>query len=214
MLCPTTSGRAAIPPATAAATTSSAQLSMPYAGRRPLSPCPDRSSATTRWLPAKNGATWSHQPEWAAPPCTNTSPGRSSVPQQRRWIDVPATVVSRCSGAIASAARNHRGRSCVCCTGRTLVDPAVGAGPGAVAEHVLLDLAGGRLRKRAERHRLRCLEPGQPAADVLDDLGLGGGGTVLQGDVRGRHLAPALVRHRDHRHLEHRRMVGDGLLDL
>ena len=46
-------------------------------------------------------------------------------------------------------------------------------GPRLVAEHELLDLAGGGLRQLPEGDRLRGFEPGQPGPDVLDDLLLG-----------------------------------------
>ena len=54
-----------------------------------------------------------------------------------------------------------------------LLDSVLRSGPRLVAQHELLDLAGGGLRQLPESHRLRGLEPRQPGLDVLDDLRLG-----------------------------------------
>ena len=48
-----------------------------------------------------------------------------------------------------------------------------------VAQHELLDLAGGRLRNRPEHHGLRGLEARHMATTKRDDLGLGGPRIVL-----------------------------------
>ena len=58
-----------------------------------------------------------------------------------------------------------------------LLDSVLRSSPRLITQHELLDLAGGRLRELPESHRLRGLEPRQPALDVLDDLRLVGGGT-------------------------------------
>ena len=59
-----------------------------------------------------------------------------------------------------------------------LLDSVLRSSPRLITQHELLDLAGGRLRELPESHRLRGLEPRQPALDVLDDLRLVGGGTL------------------------------------
>jgi hypothetical protein len=59
MLCPITVGGVAIPASSATASTSRAHPSRLYEGRRPLSPCPERSIATTRLSLASNGPMWS-----------------------------------------------------------------------------------------------------------------------------------------------------------
>ncbi len=61
-------------PAPATAMTSSVHCSSEYDARCPLSPCPDRSTHTTRNSSLNVAATWVHQWAWAPPPWTNTRP--------------------------------------------------------------------------------------------------------------------------------------------
>src|SRR5881396_3145536 len=87
------------------------------------------------------------------------------------------------------------------------VDALLVSGPLLLAQDVLLDLPGRGLWERAEGHRLRALA-------VRHDVGLGRRPPLLGHDERLRDLAPALVRHGDHRHLEHVGVARDRLLDL
>ena len=75
--------RPCIPLSSAQAITSSAHVSTAYTGRRPLSPWPDRSTATTWCCGSSSGAMKLHQWACAAPPWTSTRPGRSTSPQRR-----------------------------------------------------------------------------------------------------------------------------------
>src|SRR6266536_5394004 len=63
---------------------------------------------------------------------------------------------------------------------RSSVNALLAPRPLAVAEHELLDLAGRGLGELPELDRLGRLEPGDPRAHVLDDLGLGGALPGLQ----------------------------------
>src|SRR5512138_2580242 len=94
------------------------------------------------------------------------------------------------------------------------VDPLLPALPLLLAKDELLDLAGRRLRQVAELDRRRALEVRDVLAAELDDLRLGGLLPGLQRDERLGPLAPLVVRNRDHRALEHRRVARDALLDL
>src|SRR5213594_79114 len=94
------------------------------------------------------------------------------------------------------------------------VDALLVSGPLLLAQDVLLDLPGRGLWERAEGHRLRAFEVRQRRPAVRHDVGLGRRPPLLGHDERLRDLAPALVRHRDHRHLEHVGVARDRLLDL
>src|SRR5205809_2785846 len=59
-----------------------------------------------------------------------------------------------------------------------------------VAQCFLLHLAGRGLRQWPEDHALRRLEPGEPAACVLDQLGVARRGAFLERDERNGDLAP------------------------
>ena len=111
MLWPMTTGGPAMPPASATATTSSVHCSREYSVRVPLSPCPDRSTDTTRNSPLNSEATWVHQWAWAPPPWTNTRPRVPGVPQARAWMAHPSTVTSRSVRATPRARRNQGGAS-------------------------------------------------------------------------------------------------------
>ena len=107
--CPMTTGAPSMPPASATATTSSVHVSSVYTSRCPLSPCPDRSTATTRNSSANRAATWVHQWACAPPPCTKTSPRVPGRPQARKWIGTPSTSTVPSSNGTASACRNQSG---------------------------------------------------------------------------------------------------------
>src|SRR5437667_5162222 len=94
------------------------------------------------------------------------------------------------------------------------VDALLLSGPLLLAQDVLLDLPGRGLRERAEGHRLRAFEVRQRRPAVRHDVGLGRRPPLLRHDERLRDLAPPLVRHGDHRHLEHVGVARDRLLDL
>src|SRR6059036_3861536 len=95
-----------------------------------------------------------------------------------------------------------------------LVDPLLLAPPLLLAQHELLDLPGGGLRQVAELDGGGTLEVSDVPAAELDDLLLGRRHPRLQRDERFGPLAPPLVGDRDHRALEHGRVLGNGLLDL
>src|SRR5262245_40173643 len=95
-----------------------------------------------------------------------------------------------------------------------LVDALRLAGPFAIAQHELLDLAGRSLRQLAELHRGRALEASDVLPAELDDLLLARMRALLERDERLGALPPLLVRNRHHRALEDGRVLGDGLLDL
>src|ERR1700720_427212 len=95
-----------------------------------------------------------------------------------------------------------------------LVDPLRLPLPLPVAQHELLDLAGGGLRQLSELDGGRRLEVGDVLLAELDDVPLGGALVRLQRDERLGPLAPFLVRDRDHRALHDARMPGHALLDL
>ncbi|PAV67246.1 hypothetical protein WR25_02371 [Diploscapter pachys] len=84
------------------------------------------------------------------------------------------------------------------------------------AQDEFLDLAGGRLRQRHQRHMPRRLEVRQALATPADQLFAGdiplGLGT--QGDEGMRGFAPARIGPRHHGGLEHLRMLVEHLLDL
>src|SRR6266536_3070457 len=84
---------------------------------------------------------------------------------------------------------------------------------GAGAQHVLLDLPGGRLGQGLEVHPVGRLEVGQPAAHEVSEITLGN--IVTAGGHEGHGpLAPARVRHRHHGRLEHIGVRGERLLHL
>ena len=88
--------------------------------RAPTCPCrsghaghchrgPERSSATTQYSPASSGATWSHQPECAAPPWTSTRPGRvgrTPTPVvDRHAVDLGLGVLRQCGERVEEPLR-------------------------------------------------------------------------------------------------------------
>src|SRR5918996_2218434 len=98
--------------------------------------------------------------------------------------------------------------------GYGLINALLVALPFLLAKNVLLDLSGGGLGQIAKGDRARAFEMGDALAAELDDLlsrrlhpkawhheGLG-------------HLSPALIRHADHAHLEHGRVLHDHLFHL
>src|SRR5213594_1203462 len=88
-----------------------------------------------------------------------------------------------------------------------LVDPLLLAPPLLLAQHELLDLPGGGLRQVAELDGGGTLEVSDVPAAELDDLLLGRRHPRLQRDERFGPLAPSLVGDRDHRALEHGRVL-------
>src|SRR5439155_24295311 len=87
-------------------------------------------------------------------------------------------------------------------------------GSHALAELVLLDLPGRRLRQLAELDLARSLEARQVQARERDQLGLREGRVRPERDEGLRTLAPFLARDRDHRRLEDVRMADERLLHL
>ncbi len=80
-LWPTSMGAPTMPAWFATVMTSRAQSSRGYSSRRPLSPCPLRSGATTWYCEASCGARKLHHSACAAPPWTSTMPGFAGSPQ-------------------------------------------------------------------------------------------------------------------------------------
>src|SRR6266568_8702177 len=79
---------------------------------------------------------------------------------------------------------------------------------GSLAEHELLDLAGRRLRQRAENDRARRLEVREMLATPGDKLDLGDVRSIrLEQHERTGRLAPFLVRPGDDRRFHHLRMA-------
>src|SRR5215472_9555605 len=93
-------------------------------------------------------------------------------------------------------------------------NPLVVAGPFAVAQDELLDLASGGLRQRPELDRVRALVMREAITAELDDLLRRSGGAVVEGDERLRAFSPVRVRNPDHRAFEHGGVGNYGLLDL
>src|SRR5205085_9488300 len=86
---------------------------------------------------------------------------------------------------------------------------------GALPEHVLLDLPGGRLRELVdEGDTMRRLEMREPVARERDQLLLASAGSRLQHHVGERRLPPLLMREPDDRGLLHRGMAQKHALDL
>src|SRR4029077_3738205 len=83
---------------------------------------------------------------------------------------------------------------------------------GALAQQVLLDLAGGGLRDLLEPHLPRDLVPGQESPAMRDELVRRGARARLELDVSERSLTPLRVRTRAHRTGEHRRMAIERIL--
>src|SRR5215207_6712396 len=94
------------------------------------------------------------------------------------------------------------------------VDPPLAPGPLRLAQRELLHLAGGGLRERAERDRVRALVVREAVAAERLDLRLRRARTLLQRHERLRPLAPALVGDRHDGALEHRGVRADRLLHL
>src|SRR5436309_12788338 len=86
--------------------------------------------------------------------------------------------------------------------------------PHALAQLVLLDLAGRRLRQLAELDLARRLEARQRLAREGDQLLARQRRAGAQRDEPFRPLAPLLVRDRDDGRLEHVRMPDERALDL
>ena len=108
---PTTTGGPAMSAAPATATTSSVHCSSEYVARWPLSPCPDRSTQTTRNSSLKVAATWVHQWAWAPPPWTKTRPRAPGRPKVRAWTAHPSTSTTRSSPGTERARTNQDGAS-------------------------------------------------------------------------------------------------------
>src|SRR5919199_4790694 len=127
---------------------------------------------------------------------------------RRRALDSP-------SRSITSNARRSRPSGRAALLPALPLDPGRVAGPLALAELVLLDLARRRLRKLVdELHGPRGLVVGDLAADVLDQLVLA---QVVSGPEHHeglRTLAPMVVRHAHDGGLDHRVVGEDRLLDL
>src|SRR5690606_39233586 len=85
---------------------------------------------------------------------------------------------------------------------------------GALAQHVLLDLAGGGLGDLLEADLARALEVREALAAMRDELFGAGARIRPQLDEGGRCLAPARIRLRDHAAGEDRRMGVEHVLDL
>src|SRR5215472_8776333 len=112
----------------------------------------------------------------------------------------PSTTAMRPACTVPARSRNETGVSSSRYTrGRdslvkvaTSVDPARTAGPFALAEHVLLDLARRRSGQLAEIDQARRLEVRQAVAHVLDDLVRRGAGARPERHERLGDLAPRL----------------------
>src|ERR671914_2657675 len=95
-----------------------------------------------------------------------------------------------------------------------LMYPLLLPGPLLVAQDELLDLAGRGLGQVAELDGGGGLEAGDVLFAEVYDLLLARLPALLQDNERLGALAPLLVGHRDNSGLHHRRVLGDGLLDL
>src|SRR5688572_27455982 len=94
------------------------------------------------------------------------------------------------------------------------VDPAISAGPLALAQHELLDLAGARLREISKLDGPRAFEMGQDRAAVRDHYLGGEARAGTRCDERFRYFAPFLVRDGDDCAFEHVGVPQDRLLHL
>src|SRR5262249_31185642 len=198
------------------------------------------SCARRRSAPATRSTPIFRRPPRAPPRAARCSSGRarSSRPARRRKPPAPSRAPPSCSPPAWSprGPRTRPPRSSggtrevlrrVGWTGRergerarrealaaAAVDALAAARPRLLAQLELLDLAGRGLGQLPELDGLRALEVREPLAAEGDQLVLRDAGARPQRNEGLRHLAPALVRHRHHRALEHGGMLHERVLDL
>src|SRR3989442_2746793 len=100
-----------------------------------------------------------------------------------RWIRVRSSKSAR----IASVVKSGVTTSC---------------GAQLIAQRLLLHFAGCGLGQRPEDHAFRRLEPREPLARVLDQLGAARGRSFLERDEGDRNFAPLFVGGGDDGHLD------------